>query len=276
MSGELDARAAGARRLSNKVCIVTGGGQGIGRAVAKRLGQEGGTIVVADRVDESASRTVTELRDYKVTATKILADLTKFKEAQRLMAETVETFGSVDVLVNVVGGTIWWQPYHCYTEEQVNLELERSLYPTLWCCLSVLPAMIAQRRGSIVNIGSQVVRGGLYRSPYAVSKGGVIALTKTLAMEYGGYGIRVNAMSPGGTAIADRITPRLMIRPGVLAEENNPEEAKAFRQQVNEDRSQQAIKRSALPEEQAAVIAFLASDDASYITGQVIECCGGP
>lgn len=276
MSGELDPRAAGAKRLRNKVCIVTGAGQGIGRAAAKRLGEEGGTIVVADRVDESASRTVAELRGCKVESIKILADVTKFSEAQRLMKETVETCGAVDVLVNVVGGTIWWQPYHRYTEEQVNLELERSLYPTLWCCLAVLPVMIEQRRGSIVNIGSQVVRGGLYRSPYAVSKGGVIALTKTLAMEYGSYGIRVNAISPGGTAVTDRITPRLMLRPGALAEEANVEEAKAFRQEVNEDRSQQALKRSALPEEQASAIAFLASDDASYITGQVIDCCGGP
>jgi dihydroxycyclohexadiene carboxylate dehydrogenase len=276
MPGALDARAAGAKRLSNKVCIVTGAGQGIGRAAAKRLGEEGGTIVVADRVDESASRAVAELHEHKVNAIKVLADVTKFDEAQRLIAQTVENFGSVDVLVNIVGGTIWWQPYHRYTQEQVNLELERSLYPTLWCCLAVLPIMVEQQRGSIVNVGSQVVRGGLYRSPYAVSKGGVIALTKTLAMEYGDYGIRVNAISPGGTAIADRITPRLMIRPGVLAEEADPEEAKAFRRRVNEDRSQQAIKRSALPEEQASAIAFLASDDASYISGQVIECCGGP
>jgi dihydroxycyclohexadiene carboxylate dehydrogenase len=276
MSGALDPRAAGAKRLCNKVCIVTGAGQGIGRAVAKRLGEEGGAIVVADRVDESASRALAELHEHKVNAIKILADVTKFNEAQRLMTETVENFGSVDVLVNVVGGTIWWQPYHRYSQEQINLELERSLYPTLWCCLAALPIMIEQRRGSIVNVGSQVVRGGLYRSPYAVSKGGVIALTKTLAMEYGGYGIRVNAISPGGTAIADRITPRLMIRPGVLAEEADPEAAKAFRRQVTEDRSQQAIKRSALPEEQASAIAFLASDDASYISGQVIECCGGP
>jgi NAD(P)-dependent dehydrogenase (short-subunit alcohol dehydrogenase family) len=244
--------------------------------VARRLGQEAGKIVVADRMEEGASRTLTELCDNGVEAIKVIADVAKLQDAQRLMTDAVGNFGSIDVLVNVVGGTIWWQPYHRYSEQQINLELERSLYPTLWCCLAALPIMMEQRRGSIVNVGSQVVRGGLYRSPYAVSKGGVIALTRTLAMEYGSYGIRVNAVSPGGTAIPDRITPRLMLRPGVLAEEANPEEAKALRQQVTEDRSQQAIKRSGKPEEQASAIAFLVSDDASYVTGQVIECCGGP
>jgi NAD(P)-dependent dehydrogenase (short-subunit alcohol dehydrogenase family) len=198
MSTDLDSRAAGAKRLAGKVCVITGAGQGIGRAVARRLGQEAGKIVVADRMEEGASRTLTELCDNGVEAIKVIADVAKLQDAQRLMTDAVGNFGSIDVLVNVVGGTIWWQPYHRYSEQQINLELERSLYPTLWCCLAALPIMMEQRRGSIVNVGSQVVRGGLYRSPYAVSKGGVIALTRTLAMEYGSYGIRVNAVSPGG------------------------------------------------------------------------------
>ncbi len=142
MTEELDPRAAGAKRLSGKVCIVTGAGQGIGKATAKRLGEEAGKIVVAERVDEGATRTVNELKEYGVDAMKILVDVGKFSEAQRLITEVVEAYGRVDVIVNVVGGTIWWQPYHNYTEEQVNLELERSLYPTLWCCLAVLPIMI--------------------------------------------------------------------------------------------------------------------------------------
>ena len=134
MAVELDARAAGARRLADKVCVVTGAGQGIGRAVARRLGQEGGRIVVADRIDTSATRTLTELREQGVDALKVLLDLSTFVGAQSLVSQILDAYGRIDVLVNNVGGTIWIKPYHLYSEEEVKLELERSLYPTLWCC----------------------------------------------------------------------------------------------------------------------------------------------
>ena len=275
MAGELDPRAAGAKRLQDKVCIVTGSGQGIGRATARRLGEEGGTIVVAERVDESATRTTAELRENGVEAMKVLADVGSLAGAQDLMSQVVKAYGRIDVLVNNVGGTIWAQPYHKYTEEQVNLELERTLFPTMWCCLAVLPIMMEQKSGSIVNLGSQSPRG-LHRLPYAVGKGGIFALTKVLAMEYGSYGIRINTVSPAGTAVPDRITSRLQIGPGVMADEDSSEDAGEYRRLMNEDiRNQQAIKRSGLPEEQASAIAFLASDDASFITGQVINCSGG-
>ena len=275
MAVELDARAAGARRLADKVCVVTGAGQGIGRAAARRLGQEGGRIVVADRIDASATRTLTELREQGVEAMKVLLDLGTFAGAQSLMTQVLDAYARIDVLVNNVGGTIWIKPYHLYSEEEVKLELERSLYPTLWCCLAVLPIMIKRMSGSIVNLGSQSVRG-LYRAPYAASKGGILALSKVLAMEYGRYGIRVNTMSPGGTDITDRVTPRQLIRPGITADEGDKAEAENYRREMAEDiRNQQAMRRRGLPEEQAAAIAFLASDDASFITGQVINCSGG-
>src|SRR5215467_5502767 len=213
MAVELDARAAGARRLADKVCVVTGAGQGIGRAVARRLGQEGGRIVVADRIDASATRTLTELGEQGVDALKVLLDLSTFAGARSLMQQALDAHGRIDVLVNNVGGTIWIKPYHLYSEEEVKLELERSLYPTLWCCLAVLPNMMKQVSGSIVNLGSQSIRG-LYRTPYAASKGGILALSKVLAKEYGRYGIRINTMSPGATDITDRVTPRQFIRPG--------------------------------------------------------------
>jgi len=275
MAVDLDARAAGARRLEDKVCVVTGAGQGIGRATARRLGQEGGTIVVADRVEASATQAETELRDHGVKVTKALVDLSTFAGAQDLMTQARNAHGRIDVLVNNVGGTIWIKPFHLYTEEEVQLELERSLYPTLWCCLAVLPIMMEQRSGSIVNLGSQSPRG-LYRLPYAASKGGILALSAVLAKEYGRYGIRVNTMAPGGTEITDRVTPRQFIRPGVMADDGAEAEAADYRREMAEDiRNQQALHRRGLPEEQAAAIAFLASDDASFITGQVINCSGG-
>jgi dihydroxycyclohexadiene carboxylate dehydrogenase len=274
MTAELDARAAGGRRLANKVCVVTGAGQGIGRATARRLGQEGGKIVVADRVEAGATQTEIELRDHAVDVTKVIVDLSTLAGAQQLMTQAQSAYGRIDVLVNNVGGTIWVKPFHLYSEEEVKRELERSLYPTLWCCLAVLPIMMEQKSGSIINLGSQSTRG-LYRLPYATSKGGIVALGKVLAMEYGRHGIRVNTMAPGGTEITDRVTPRQFIAPGVTADDSAAD-AEVYRREMAEDISnQQALKRRGLPEEQAAAIAFLASDDASFITGQVINCSGG-
>jgi NAD(P)-dependent dehydrogenase (short-subunit alcohol dehydrogenase family) len=273
MPDTLDPRAAGARRLKGKVCVVTGAGQGIGRATARRLGEEGGIIVVADRVEASASETVAELHAHGIEAIEAVVDLASFAGAQALVTQAREACGRIDVLVNNVGGTIWIKPFHLYSEEEVKLELERSLYPTLWCCLAALPIMMEQKGGSIVNVGSQSTRG-LYRLPYATSKGGILALTKVLAMEYGRYGIRVNTMAPGGTEISDRVTPRLEIAPGMMV--SDVPLSDVYRREMAEDiTSQQALKRRGLPEEQAAAIAFLASDDASFITGQVINCSGG-
>jgi len=275
MTGELDARAAGARRLKDKACVVTGAGQGIGRATARRLGQEGGKIVVADRVEASATETVAELRHHGVDATKVIVDLGTFAGAQALMSEARKAYGRIDVLVNNVGGTIWIKPFHLYTAEEVELELQRSLYPTMWCCLAVLPIMMEQKAGAIVNVGSQSTRG-LYRLPYATAKGGIVALGKVLAMEYGRHGIRVNTMAPGGTEITDRVTPRQFIAPGLMADDGAAEAAEQYRREMADDiRNQQALRRRGLPDEQAAAIAFLASDDASFITGQVINCSGG-
>ena len=118
MAIELDTRAAGALRLKDKVCLVTGAGQGIGRATAKRLGQEGAKVVVADRVDATATETVTELCDHGVEATKALVDLGTFAGAQDLMVQARAAYGRIDALVNNVGGTIWIKPFHLYTEEK--------------------------------------------------------------------------------------------------------------------------------------------------------------
>jgi NAD(P)-dependent dehydrogenase (short-subunit alcohol dehydrogenase family) len=218
---------------------------------------------------------VAALQAAGIEAMKALVDLSTLAGAQALMAAATAAYGRIDVLVNNVGGTIWIKPFHLYSEEEVKLELERSLYPTLWCCLAALPIMMEQAAGSIVNLGSQSPRG-LYRLPYAASKGGIVALTKVLSLEYGRYGIRVNTVAPGGTAIGDRVTPRQFLGEDRMAADLAKPEAERYAREMQEDiRAQQALKRRGLPEEQAAAIAFLASEDASFITGQVINCSGG-
>jgi len=271
-SFSLDPRAAGAMRFKGKICIVTGAGQGIGRATARRLGAEGATVVVTDRIAETAAETLRQLEDAGVSAICRIADVSRLSETRHLMQDVIDTYERIDVLVNVVGGTIWWQPFHLYSEEQIQRELERSMYTTLWSCHAVLPHMIAQGGGAIVNLSSMVTTGGLYRAPYAASKGAVDALTRTLAQENGRYGIRVNAVAPGVVTSADSVTNRLVIAPGVIAEPT--EKAETYRQEARQ-MSHRALARHGVPEEQAATIAFLASDDAAYITGQIIHCGGG-
>jgi NAD(P)-dependent dehydrogenase (short-subunit alcohol dehydrogenase family) len=262
------------RRFEGQVCVVTGAGQGIGRATAHRLGGEGGRIVLVDRAAESARRVEHELTGLGIEAEAMIADLAELPQVRAVMEKTVEKHGRIDVLCNVVGGTIWWQPYHCFTEEQIRRELDRSLFPTLWCCSAALPAMLRQRSGAIVNLSSMVVRGELYRAPYAVSKGGIEALTRTLAAEYGPYGIRVNAVSPGQTHIEDRITSRLDLGGGTMAAPN--EDYDRYLTEGRTDPRTLALRRPAGVEEQAAAIAFAASSDASYLTGQILNCFGDP
>lgn len=268
----LDPLASGARRLAGKVCVVTGAGQGIGRAAAKRLAAEGGKIMVGERTERTAHETVELLRRHGVDARAACLDVGTPAGAHALMQAAVAAYGRIDVLVNNVGGTIWWQPFTDYGDEQIELELRRSLYPTLWCCKAVLPLMIAQGGGVIVNVSSGAgAHGALYRAPYAASKGGVDALTRTLALENGRHGIRVNAVAPGVTAIQDRVTSRLVLEPG---REAAPAPRTEDLQGETRTLRLGPLGRHGSVEEQAATIAFLASADSGFMTGQVLACTG--
>jgi dihydroxycyclohexadiene carboxylate dehydrogenase len=255
-----------AGRFDGKVAVVTGSAQGIGGAVASGLAKEGGRVALVDR-----SELVRELSD-KLNASgaetvPILGDLEKYADCVSVMMEARARFGRIDILVNNVGGTIWAKPYAHYAEDEIEAEVRRSLFPTLWCCRAVLPILVEQGSGTIVNVSSVATRG-VNRVPYAAAKGGVNALTASLAMEYAGHGIRVVATAPGGTEAPERRVPR--------GPTSKSEQEKAWYQAiVDQTVDSSLMHRYGTVEEQAAPILFLASDEASYITGVTVPVAGG-
>ncbi len=255
------------RRLEDKVAIVTGAAQGIGRATALRLGAEGANVVVADRAEEQARAVVDELERLGAAGELALVDLEHWDGAEALVRQTVERHGRIDVAVHNVGGTIWAKPYHEYPIDQIEKEVQRSLWPTLWCCRAVVPHMVERRSGVIVNVGSVATRG-IHRVPYSACKGGVHAVTVCLAMELGEYGIRVNCVAPGAIDVGERAIPRA---PAPYTEA----ETGWMHDVIDQTLRDASIKRMGRPEEIASAVAFLASDDASYITGQVLDASGG-
>jgi dihydroxycyclohexadiene carboxylate dehydrogenase len=255
-----------AGRFAGKVAVVTGAAQGIGRTVALRIAREGGGLALVDR-----SPLVEEVRHEAeaagAEAIAIIADLETFSGATTTMDGAREHFGHIDILVNNIGGTIWAKPYAEYGEAQIEAEIRRSLFPTLWCCRAVLPGMLDRGAGVIVNVSSVATRG-VNRVPYAAAKGGVNAITACLAMEYAAHGIRVCGAAPGGTEAPPRRIPR-------NAEELSAQEREWTRQVVDQTISSSLMKRYGTTEEQAAAILFLASDEASYITGVTLPVAGG-
>jgi len=253
-------------RFAGKVAVVTGAAQGIGATVALRLAREGGRLALVDR-----SPLVEEVR-HEAEATgaeaiAIIADLETFSGAAAAMDGARNRFGHIDILVNNVGGTIWAKPYAEYAEAQIEAEIRRSLFPTLWCCRAALPAMLERGAGIIINVSSIATRS-VNRVPYAAAKGGVNAITASLAMEYAAHGIRVCGVAPGGTKAPPRRIPR-------NAGEPSAQEKEWTRQVVDQTISASLMKRYGTTEEQAAAILFLASDEASYITGVTLPVAGG-
>jgi dihydroxycyclohexadiene carboxylate dehydrogenase len=253
-------------RFTDKVVVVTGAAQGIGAVVAHKIAAEGGTVVLADR-SELVSEVCAELIADGAPARYFLCDLEAYAGASDLMAFAVAEFGRIDILINNVGGTIWAKPYEHYQEEEIEAEVRRSLFPTLWCCRAVLPHMIERSAGVVVNVSSIATRS-INRVPYAASKGGINALTASLAFEAASKGIRVVATAPGGTEAPPRKVPR---NPNA----QSGQEERWYQQIVDQTTASTLLKRYGTLEEQAAPILFMASDDASYITGVVLPVGGG-
>ena len=259
-------------RLKDKVAIVTGGGKGIGKAIALAFASEGATVVVAARTLSKLEETVEEIKSKGGKAKAIQTDVTDEKQVQQMVAQTLDEYGQVDILVNNsgIGGP---------TASVVDLKLEDwnevlaiDLTGSMLCSREVLKSMIPHRSGNIINIAAEGGRGGdgragyPMRSPYCCAKMGIIGLNETLAVEVGEYNIRVNCISPAavrGERLVNVVTGRSKAT-GVPSDEL-----------MGKITANYSLKRPAEESEVAATAVFLASDESSAITGQtLVTNCG--
>ena len=252
------------QRFAGKVMVVTGAAQGIGRAVALRAAAEGGKVLFVDRAD-FVSEVAAEAEGAETAG--FVADLETYDGAASAMDFAARKFGGIDILVNGVGGAIRMRPFAEFEPAQIDAEIRRSLMPTLYACHAVLPYLLKRGRGTIVNVSSNATRG-IRRVPYSAAKGGVNAITQSLAMEYAEHNIRVVATAPGGTDAPPRRVPRNTA--------GDSEQEKVWMSEaVKQVTESTFFKRYGSIDEQAAPILFLASDEAGYITGTVLPVAGG-
>jgi NAD(P)-dependent dehydrogenase (short-subunit alcohol dehydrogenase family) len=259
-------------RLKDKVAIITGGGKGIGRAICSAFASEGASVVVAARTRSRLEEAAEEIRAKGGNAQAIQTDITDEKQIERMVAETIQAYGRIDILVNNSG-------IAGPTARVVDLDLAAwnevfavDVTGGMLCAKHVLKHMIPQKSGVIINIVSEGGRSGdgrsgyPMRSPYCCSKAGLIALTETLSIEVGEYNIRVNAISPAAVR-GERI---INVVKGRSEATGLP-----FEEVMGKLVENYSLKRPAEESEIAAAAVFLASDESSAITGQIlITNCG--
>ena len=246
------------KRLEGKVSIVTGASRGIGRGIAVRLGQEGAKVVINHRGSaEGAEDTARLIREAGGEALVVQADVSRMDEAQRLVQETINAFGQVDILVNNAG-TTRDTLLMMMKEDQWDVVVDTNLKSVFSCCKAVARPMVKRKFGRIINISSvSGLAGQGGQTNYAASKAGVIAFSKSLAKELGSRNITVNVVAPGFVPTA--------LTEGILAEGDNLQRAV----------DATPLGRLGTPEDVASAVVFFASDDASFITGQVLSVDGG-
>lgn len=245
-------------RLHDKIVIVTGGGQGIGEAISKKLAQEGATVGIADINEQTAKRAADNIHEEGGEAFPLQADVSQMADIERMTQQVKADHGRIDVLVNNAG----WdkvEPFLDNDPDDWDKVIAINLKGVLHTCKCILPEMIEQNGGKIVNIASDAGRvGSSGEAVYSATKGGIISFSKTIAREMARHHINVNAVCPGP---AD--TPLFQ---GVMSD--NPKIGSALKKAI-------PFHRLAQPEDIAGAVCYFASPDADYVTGQTLSVSGG-
>lgn len=256
-------------RLDGKVVLLTGAGAGIAKATAKACVREGARVALLEIDREAGQRAADEINRAGGEALFVATDVTKDESVKAAVAATVARFGRLDATFNCAGGSLQEDvPVHEMDLDVWHRTVALNLLHPFLVCRHAIPHMIAQRSGSIVNVGSHMGLVGSLKPAYAACKGGIVSFTKTLAAQYVSYGIRANAVAPGSVRTERQIKRY---------------ENKAF--MGDEKPTAQALERAALhklypfskgePEDIAAVAVFLASDESRMLTGTTIAADGG-
>jgi 2,3-dihydroxy-2,3-dihydro-p-cumate dehydrogenase len=249
-------------RFDGRTACVTGAARGIGRAVAERLAEEGAAVALVDLDGDEAAKAAAAIEErHGGTALAVTGNLALKADADAAIATALTRFGRLDVLVNNAGGGVI-RPTLDHDEDSVRTTIERNLLTTIWCTLAVLPAMVDAGYGRVVNVGADSVRNGLYEhAVYNAAKGGVHAICTGLAREFAGRGITFNTVAP--TLVRTEMVEGLLADPPAVA----PEWMRVF--------DMIPMGRAATMNEVASAVAYFASEEAGFITGQVISVNGG-